>query len=55
VLILDIAMPDENGYTVLKKVRALNAARPFRPSLSQPTGEAKTGCARSRRALVGPK
>src|SRR5262245_6047522 len=26
-LILDIAMPDEDGYTVLKKVRALEAAR----------------------------
>jgi CheY-like chemotaxis protein len=25
VLILDIAMPDEDGYTVLKKVRALEA------------------------------
>jgi CheY-like chemotaxis protein len=25
-LILDIAMPDEDGYTVLKKVRALEAA-----------------------------
>lgn len=27
VLILDIAMPDEDGYTVLKKVRALEAAQ----------------------------
>jgi CheY-like chemotaxis protein len=27
VLILDIAMPDEDGYTVLKKVRASEAAR----------------------------
>jgi signal transduction histidine kinase/ActR/RegA family two-component response regulator len=27
VLILDIAMPDEDGYTVLKKVRALEAER----------------------------
>src|SRR5262249_9482109 len=26
-LILDIAMPDEDGYTVLKKVRALEAER----------------------------
>lgn len=26
-LILDIAMPDEDGYTVLKKVRAMEAAR----------------------------
>jgi hypothetical protein len=26
-LILDIAMPDEDGYTVLRKARALEAAR----------------------------
>jgi ATP-binding cassette subfamily B protein len=35
-LILDIAMPDEDGYSVLQKVRALEAERGVPPSQQIP-------------------
>ena len=61
VLILDIAMPDEDGYTVLKKVRALEAGgsdsghradglRPERRSAARAPG----GLSRTRRQTGRP-
>ena len=53
VLISDIAMPDEDGYELMRKVIALEArSTHFRPSRSQPTPRKKTRSERSPRATI---
>ena len=50
VLISDIEMPGEDGYTFIRRVRALEPAGASpapRPSPSPPTAGSRTACARS--------